>query len=80
MKVFVVQHCYQTSDGGEETKMIGVYSSFEIANKAIERLKTQPGFLDTPDCFFIDAYVIDEDNWKEGYLTTKPGVRPSWAD
>lgn len=80
MKVFVVQHCYQTSDGDEETKMIGVYSSPETAEQAIQRLKLQPGFRDTPDCFFTDQYLVDEDNWKEGYIMTAPGFRPSWAD
>ena len=59
-----------TFDGAEEdVKMIGVYSSPEQAQSAIERLKSQLGFADTPEGFEIDLYILDEDQWTEGYVT-----------
>ncbi len=69
MKVFVLQHVHTFDDGEEDVKMIGVYSSHEQAESAIERLKSQPGFADTPEGFEIDPYVLDEDHWTEGYVT-----------
>jgi hypothetical protein len=68
--VFILQHSYELSETGEEeTKFIGVYSSKEKAQEAINRLSLQPGFKDFPDYFFIDEYEIDQDNWCEGFTT-----------
>jgi hypothetical protein len=69
MEVFVLQHVHILDDGEEDVKMIGVYSTHEQAASAIERLSTQPGFCDLPEGFEIDPYVLDEDNWAEGYVT-----------
>lgn len=65
-KVFVLQHSYE-KDFCEETKFIGVYSSIEKAESAIERLKIQPGFRDRPEDFQIEEYELDKDQWTEGY-------------
>lgn len=68
--VFVLEHSYESADTGEqEAKLIGVYSSKEMAEKAIERLKKQPGFRDFPDYFNIDEYVLNQDDWEEGFVT-----------
>ncbi len=68
--VFILHHSYESSiTGGEETKLIGAYSSKENAQKAIERLSKQPGFKDLPEHFSIDEYIIDQDNWTEGFVT-----------
>ena len=68
-KVFILQHSYELPDTGEkETRFIGVYSSKEKAEKAIERLSKQPGFKEFPDHFYIDEYGIDQDNWSEGFV------------
>ena len=76
--VFIVQHSYELSGTGEEeTKLIGVYSSKEAAEKAIARLTKQPGFKDLPDYFNIDEYEIDKDNWTEGFLTET--YIPMWS-
>ena len=67
--VYVVQHCYQLDDT-EEVKFIGVYSSNDSAKAAIDRLMNAPGFKDHPiECFNIDKYPIDQDNWVEGFKT-----------
>jgi homoserine kinase type II len=75
--VFLLQHTYEYDDC-EETKIIGIYSSRERAEKVVEKYKELPGFKHYPDCFFIDEYDIDEDNWQEGFfkalwdINTKP--------
>lgn len=69
MITYVAQHCHIKYDDEEDIKFIGVYSTREKAQAAIERLKTQPGFQDTPDGFCIDEYVVDQDHWTEGYVT-----------
>ena len=67
MNVFLVQHAYD-DEGEEEVKIIGIYSTQEKAEQAVERLRLQPGFRDMPESFCIDKYAVDEDNWAEGYI------------
>jgi hypothetical protein len=69
MDLFVVEHLHVLDDGEEAVKFIGVYSTKEAAQRAVDRLKLKPGFCDAPDGFSIDAYTLDEDNWTEGYIT-----------
>jgi hypothetical protein len=68
--VFLVQHSYEVGeDGGyDETKLIGIYSSLEIAESVVERYKTLQGFRDDLDAFYIDEYEIDKDYWNEGFV------------
>ncbi len=67
--VFILQHSYERSETGEEeTKLIGVYSNKEKAQRAKKRLSLQSGFKDFPNNFFIDEYEIDQDNWCEGFI------------
>ncbi|GGG70308.1 DUF7336 domain-containing protein [Paenibacillus radicis (ex Gao et al. 2016)] len=51
-----------------ETKLIGVYSSKEIAESVVERYKRLPGFKDYLDSFYISEYEIDKDHWTEGFI------------
>ena len=68
--VFLLQHSYEMPDTGEqETKTIGIYSTREMAEKAIARLVKQPGFKDLPDYFNIDEYEVDKDHWQDGFYT-----------
>lgn len=78
--VFLVHHIHLFPDESEDIKIIGIYSSKEAAMQAIERVRTQPGFIDHPHIidlssdegesgFTIDEYVLDKDNWQEGYVT-----------
>ena len=66
--VFVVQHEYER-DGCAEGEFIGVSSSFEAAEAAVKRLRSQPGFRDHPQDFHIDHYPLDRDHWAEGFIT-----------
>ncbi|MEI7833885.1 MAG: serine kinase [bacterium] len=78
--VFFVQHLHTLSDGCEDIKSIGVYSSRQLALEAVERAMILPGFKDFPklidpsedddvDGFYFDECTLDEDNWTEGFVT-----------
>jgi hypothetical protein len=78
--VFLVHHIHVFPDDSENIKIIGIYRSKDAAAQAIERVKMQPGFVDYPHIidlssdeaesgFTIDEYVLDKDNWQEGYVT-----------
>lgn len=63
--VYLVQHVRDESDGSY--KVIGIYSSRNAAESAVERLRGKPGFRDHPEGFSIDRYEIDRDCWPEGF-------------
>jgi len=69
VKVFLLQHSYEVN-GVENSKIIGVYSSREIAESIIIKYKKLPGFRNYPNEFFIDGYELDEDNWEEGFVSS----------
>jgi hypothetical protein len=75
-EVYVVQHLHEFDDGSEDVKFIGVYSSQAGAEAAVERLRTQAGFVDTPHGFHIDRYELDRDHWAEGYSTYRYPAEP----
>ena len=52
----------------ENVKVIGVYSSREAAEAAVERLRLALGFRDYPDGFSVDEYPLDVDHWAEGFV------------
>ena len=66
--VFIVQHVHDLGEGIEDVKLIGVYSSPESAEQAVERLRTAPGFRDELDGFSVDSYKMDKDHWVEGFV------------
>jgi hypothetical protein len=66
--VFILEHYYEINEI-DETKFIGVYETKELAEEAILRLKTQPGFRDRPNDFHIAETELNKDNWIEGYAT-----------
>lgn len=49
-------------------KVIGIYSSRPLAEAAMERTRTLPGFADEPEGFTIDEYEIDKDHWPRGFV------------
>jgi hypothetical protein len=68
MILYVVQHTHQI-DKDDDIKLLGIYSSRDAAELAVERAKQRPGLRDAPDGFSIDGYVLDQDCWTEGYVT-----------
>jgi hypothetical protein len=71
-EVFLVEHVHVLEDGEEDVKIIGVYSTRDAAQQAVERLRLQPGFCDTPEGFTIDLYWLDQDSWEQGFATVRP--------
>lgn len=68
MEVFLLWHVHEVADE-EDAKLIGIYSSRDLAAQAQQRAVTLPGFRDAPTGFCIDRYVVDQDHWREGYVT-----------
>jgi hypothetical protein len=56
-------------DENEDVKVIGVYSSEQLAGQAIERARLLEGFRDEPDCFIVGEYKVNEDKWADGFVT-----------
>jgi len=56
-------------DHYDDFKIIGIYSSTEAAQDGINRARKLPGFQEEPDCFNIDRYTLDEDNWTNGFVS-----------
>jgi homoserine kinase type II len=69
--VFRLTHAYE-QDNCEEVKLIGIYTSKELALAALDRVKDKPGFKERPEGFEIDEVVLDTDDWTEGFI--------SWAE
>ena len=70
--VFLLWDVHEIEPGSDDEKLIGVYRTEGDAKSAIERLRTQPGFIDVPDGFQIYAYELNVDHWTEGYVTIRP--------
>ena len=80
--VFTVQHLHVLSEGEEDYKFIGVYTSHNNARLAVERLRLAPGFRDFPDLvadlgkgsgegsgFYLNEHRLDVDDWSSGFET-----------
>ncbi len=70
-KVYVVWHYDQeTLEDEEHEKLIGAYSTEQLAQEAIERLRDKPGFRDFPERWEIIDMVLDRvTDWAEGFTT-----------
>lgn len=75
--VFLAEHSYENVDGIDETKLIGVFTSRDLAARAVESVSKQPGFVDIPDHFTIDEYQVDDVHWETGFVTEINQV--SWS-
>jgi homoserine kinase type II len=71
--VFVLTHAHEL-DGCDEVKCIGIYSSMERAQAALDLVKDQPGFKDLPEGFEINEDVLDRTSWAEGFVTIRHGI------
>jgi len=67
--VWIAWHEHER-DGCSEYKLIGVFSTRERAEAAIEARRGKPGFVDHPDGFEIASYVVDREGaWPDGFIT-----------
>ena len=69
MTVWVLHHVHNLGAESEDVKLIGVYSSESRAQAAIARLSVRPGFDQSNGQFELNAHLVDEDNWTEGFVT-----------
>lgn len=78
--VFILQHCRIDELGNDEVKLIGAYTSRDEAELAVARLRSRPGFAESPAIvdplsddtesgFHIDEYRLNEDHWTEGFVS-----------
>ena len=72
MKIIYLLWHTRYIDEGEDSKLIGLYSSRKLAEEKILKYKEIEGFKDYPDGFSIASYSLDHDNWTEGFITTEP--------
>jgi hypothetical protein len=66
-KVYLLHHISDEGNADEDDKNIGTYTSYKLAEEAKNRVKYQPGFIDYPNGFYIDEYVIDKNYWADGF-------------
>ena len=67
--VYLLWHTHILDDE-EDSKLIGVYSSQELAEEKIVEYRSVEGFKNNPDDFEIASYQLDQDFWTEGFVTT----------
>ena len=85
--IYVLHHIYNIDEDCEDLKIIGIYSSLDAAEQAVNRLKDKPGFREFPNVrdvdqieesgFEISEALIDRDGWVEGFATWTNG---DWVD
>ena len=71
MRVWLAEHVHEFDDGHEDFTLLGIYSSRERAEAAVESVREQPGFRDHPDGFAISECEVDPQRvgWPEGFST-----------
>ncbi len=69
--VFILWYWWPNEVESDDSMLLGVYSSREIAEERIERkYKSLPGFHNSDGDFTIDEYPINKDHWEEGFVET----------
>lgn len=67
-KVYFLSHEWYDGEYDHITD-IAVYSTQQKAQKALLKFKHCLRFRKYPDGFNISEYIVDEDNWTEGFFT-----------
>lgn len=68
--VHILWHTYER-DETEQSKLIGVYTSKQLAEAEIPRLRLLPGFSDYPDSFLVDSVKLNQTWWDDGFVTVR---------
>jgi len=69
-QVYLLWHTHELADGESDEKLLGVYSTEEKATRRIASARKLPGFREAPDGFEVARYVVDRDEWAEGFVTS----------
>jgi len=75
--VFLLWHSTSQDDPDENAKLLGVYSTRELADARVRTARALPGFRRYPDGFVIDSYEVDAHHWTDGFVTM--GVDGEWV-
>lgn len=75
--VFLLWHTARREGEEDNDKCLGVFSSAEHAEQAVEGLQKLPGFRVHPRGFHIDEYEVDQICWTEGFID--PEDADDWA-
>lgn len=70
MNVYLLWHAHDL-DEEVDVKLLGVYSTEQMAEEAKGRLQHQPGFRDNLSGFHISRYELDKDHWTTGFVTVR---------
>ncbi len=75
-KVYLVHHIRDISedDDIQDVKLIGVYTTEELAEEAVERKKKLEGFRDYREGFEISKTTLNEDIWTSGFISIEEAV------
>jgi hypothetical protein len=63
-------------ESGNDVKLLGVYSSRANGESRIDRARQTPGFRDEPNCFLVECYQVDHDEWTAGFVAVGQPDRP----
>lgn len=70
--VYLLQHAPLNEEEDDflydEIKIIGIFSSKELAQQEIEKLVKLPGFINQSNAFIIGPYELNQDYWAEGFV------------
>jgi hypothetical protein len=66
--MYLLLHSHEFEDDAEYVKTIGIYYSLDNLQMAINYLKSKPGFVDMPDNFIVEEYIVDNNYWEEGFV------------
>jgi len=66
--VYILQHIRGEDTPSEHVKIIGLYSTQVNAEKAINLLRSKPGFCKSKKGFVISAYFLDKTFWVDGFV------------
>ncbi len=68
-EVYVLHHVREYENGGEDVKLLGIFSSERKAEEEIKHYKRLEGFKKHPEGFSIDKYILNKTEWEEGFIT-----------
>lgn len=68
-RVYFLYHIDEKkTDGYHHGKIIGIYTTLDLAKAAIDRFRDKPGFRDYPERWKIHPRTVDRDSWANGFV------------
>lgn len=68
--LYLLEHCYEAENGDDVFKVLGVFSSKEMAESKIRLYKQEEGFNRyDADCFIVSRFIVNQGDWSEGFVS-----------